>query len=252
MNDAGDVVKRLPAARQSAANPVRPAGVARSPVVVDLWPVTLQAEDCDLHEGMLSPAERRRAKGIVSRIAQSRFVAGRATLRRILSQYCGVEAERLPIQESAHGRPHLDSPFSDISFSVSDSGDFRVVAVSRQVGIGIDLEPSLRNVDALTSTVYWLHPGERRDLRARPPRERRAAFIGLWCRKEAVLKAEGSGLHFPLHHFRVSVAPNPAEVLVWPKGESPWRLYDLRVWESYTAALATNRPVAAIRHRELV
>lgn len=124
-----------------------------------------------------------------------------------------------------------------------------MVVVSAGAKIGVDLEQR-RQIAAGPIAAAWLHEGEQRDLLRRAGNDRAAAFFRLWCRKEAVVKAQGSGLRFPLHQFRVSACLRRAEVLQWP-GAIGWHLYDLAVGETYTAALALDRPARLIRFREL-
>lgn len=219
--------------------------------VVDVWRSCLSAYDIDQFEASLSSSERTRARSIISGPAQRRFIVGRAKLRQILSKYCAVEPHVVPILESTTGKPYLQSPFSGIVFNLSHSADLAIVAVSEQVRLGIDLESRRRKLKALIHAAHWLHPAELRDLRTLTLEERQDAFLRLWCRKEAVLKAEGSGLRFPLHSFRVSAAPHRSEVVTWPGFDNPWKLYDIPISSTHVAALAVDKGVSSIRHLEL-
>lgn len=223
-----------------------------SSVDVDLWRLDLDGHDPTGTAGSLSPDETARARGIASECVRRRFVAGRTALRSILSGYCGVDPALVPLGQTAAGKPCLGTPFSTIGFNLSHSGAVGLLAVSSGVRIGVDLENLSRPLATPEHLAYWLHEGERRDLLDRPPSARRAAFIGLWCRKEALLKATALGLRFPLHRFRVSVPPEPAAVLSWPDRDDRWRLYDIAIAAGHEAALAIDRPVASLRLREFV
>jgi len=172
-------------------------------------------------------------------------------MRHILSRYCGVAPSRLPIAETEFGKPYLEAPFSGISFNLSHTRARAILAVSTQVSIGADLEEHRERLDTKTIADCWLHAGERKDLDGISQGERSVAFFRLWCRKEAVLKGKGTGLRAALHQFRVTVCPDRAEVLWWPGEESSWHLYDLRVGEKHSAALALDRPANSLRYQEL-
>lgn len=216
--------------------------------VVDVWRFRLDPL-CVSSAQILNWRERRRARSIVSAAAARRFVNGRVRLRQILASYCGLDPHRVPLRHTPRGKPYLPAPFSDIRFNLSHSGGLALLAVSTAAEVGVDLEQR-RRIAAGPIAAAWLHDGEQRDLLRRDGNDRAAAFFRLWCRKEAVVKAQGTGLRFPLHQFRVSACARRAVVLAWP-GASRWHLYDLPMGQTYTAALALNRPALAIRYREL-
>lgn len=96
---------------------------------------------------------------------------------------------------TAHGRPwaHLpDGTRPQVSLSRCGEHLVTVVADHR---VGIDVE-SIAAVDARWNPDLVLHPSED----DRPlPRQVRAA---MWCRKEAILKALGTGLRRPMSQIR--------------------------------------------------
>ena len=105
---------------------------------VDLWNIRL-ADNPPAADSILTPQELQRARSFVSAAARRRFVAGRIALRRILSQYCGVEPSRIPLAYRRHGKPYLKPPFSELKFNLSHSCDVALLAVCEGANIGVDL-----------------------------------------------------------------------------------------------------------------
>jgi len=201
-------------------------------------------------ETVLSASERRQATRTTSTLARSRFVKSRSWMRHILSRYCDLAPSRLPIATTRRGKPYLESPFPTIRFNLSHTHDWALLAVSRHAEIGVDVEEHRPSLDTKL-LVQWLHPAEKQDLEVMSPDMRRIAFIRLWCRKEALLKAKGTGLRAPLHQFRVSTSSDTPKVLAWPGEDPNWHLYDLIADEQHSAALALDRPAKSIAYKEL-
>ena len=75
-----------------------------------------------------------------------------------------------------------------------------------------------------------------------PAEQRLNAFYTCWTRKEAVIKARGTGLSTPLDQFEVSFSPGQLAELIathWdPQEIKQWSLHALDVPQSYVAAVA--------------
>ena len=94
-------------------------------------------------------------------------------------------------------------------------------AFCREAPVGIDVEEE-RDIPDLPDLAAQLHPEEQADLRLLPLHRRKTAFYRCWTRKEAVLKALGTGLCQPLHSFRVSTGAEAENwILSLPEGARP-------------------------------
>ena len=217
---------------------------------VEVWTFDLGSDLGESAARSLTAQEMRCARRIISPLARRRFIAGRTHVREVLSRYCDVPPSQVPLGQNRFGKPSLQSPYSGVSFNFSRSRGLAVMAVCTGRRIGVDIERR-RPIAAAPIASTWLHDAEWSDLQRRRGTNYRDSFFRLWCRKEAVVKAEGRGLCFPLHEFRVSVSKARAEVLAWPQTGCEWHLRDLAVDERYAGAIATDRPVSAVRYREL-
>jgi 4'-phosphopantetheinyl transferase len=133
-------------------------------------------------------------------------------MRQILGGYLQAPPQSLIFDYGQHGKPQLAG---GPAFNFSDSGRLGCLAVliSGAGPIGIDIE-EMRSRDYLKLAERYFSPAEFNRLRGVNEFDRAASFFRLWTRKEAFLKAVGTGLSTPLDAFETSMAPNePAQVL---------------------------------------
>jgi 4'-phosphopantetheinyl transferase len=97
---------------------------------------------------------------------------------------------------------------------MSHARELCVIAVSREPSVGVDIECLRPLDDALELAEGLFTKRERRFIQAVPPASRDEAFLALWTRKEAVVKAFGLGLSQPLDTFDVSTASD-ADGTLW-------------------------------------
>ena len=192
-------------------------------------------------DGLLAPDERN---------APTPIRVGRAMTRVVLAEALGTDPDRVPISRRCarcghptHGRPTVagdDGTSSPISFSLSHSGSFAVIAlVDGAVRIGVDVEQvrPRRRLGALAARVLsddehaaWLALGEDGDVQLR-------AFLRAWTTKEAYLKALGIGIATRLRDV--------------PERVEGWQMREVSVGDTRIAALAVDRTDLAVEHAVL-
>jgi 4'-phosphopantetheinyl transferase len=147
----------------------------------------------------LSASEDARAQRFARATDRQHWVSSRIHLRQILGWLTGQPPAAVSIEYDARGKPHLKPHLKphasarSVEFSVSHSGVFGMVAVDRAQSVGVDIEkvttPWSVVEELLDSTMA---PSERAWVLASP--DPATAFARLWTRKEAVVKATGTGL----------------------------------------------------------
>ncbi|MEH0555548.1 4'-phosphopantetheinyl transferase family protein [Streptomyces sp. B21-101] len=173
---------------------------------------------------LLDPVERGRHDETVAPADRARFLAGCALSRLLLGELLHLPPADVPLRRvcprcgGPHGKVRLDLPDAPVpyDFSVTHSGAVVGVAVSSDGSVGLDVEDGEAPVDVDGAARTALSGTELTALYALPPAERRLAFLRVWTRKEAVLKALGVGLRMPLRALEVSPPAAPPAVLVWP------------------------------------
>jgi 4'-phosphopantetheinyl transferase len=176
----------------------------------------------------------------------------RGTLRRILARCLKSDPAALHFDYNQYGKPSLageSATASDLRFNLSHSADLALLAVARGLEVGVDVESIQLETDRLNLARRFFGPGETAALLALPPEQQVGAFYACWTRKEAYLKARGSGLSESLKSFQVSLEPGqPARLISTEAGNvDDWSLADLHPWPGFAAALAVEGPLAGVR-----
>jgi 4'-phosphopantetheinyl transferase len=210
---------------------------------VHVWCASLEHPPAGAAElaGILSDEERARAARYLSPSAHNQFVVGRGLLRTLLGRYLGRDPCRVAFRLGPQGKPALAGSDA-LHFNVSHSHGLALFAVTRHGPVGVDVERVRPFPNDLDLAERFFCPPEARALRALAPEARREAFFHVWTRKEAYLKASGTGLAGGLERVEVSVAPGePARVLRVEGDEGPargWSLEALTPAPDYIGALA--------------
>jgi 4'-phosphopantetheinyl transferase len=205
---------------------------------VDVWTLSLHyaGQPAARLTGVCSAAERARAAGMPLAARRREFLLARGIVRTILAAYVGVEPGALRLGTGPHGKPFVDAPAAP-GFSVSHSHGRLVVAVTAGFAVGIDLERVDRRIEIGVVARRFLPSDEAASLAALPPDARTAAFFRLWTRREAQLKARGSGFALGVGEAFAPLRHSAAAALA-----GPYTLVDLDLVPGYAGALAYGAP----------
>lgn len=160
-----------------------------------------------------------------------RFLCGRAAARRLIRERNGLE--RALFVRTGAGKPVL-SPPAGIDFSISHSGDFVVVALAAGGRVGVDIERGREGREVRRLAARWFSAEEAAQVEADP-----AAFLDLWARKEAFVKALGEGVAAGLSTFTLRLRrPGVYDV---SGAAGAWTVRDIHVASGYACAVAADR-----------
>lgn len=180
--------------------------------MISLWWIDLddsRALQCDVARE-LSIAERERAEQFRFDAHRDRWLAGRLALRRILARELGVVPRGLAFDTLAHGKPILTSEYAaTLEFNMSHSLSCALVGVMRGAALGVDVEAVERIADIHAIAERNFAEEERAQLFALADAEQAEGFYRIWTRKEAYIKAIGSGLGHALNRFAVTIEADP-------------------------------------------
>ena len=170
------------------------------------WDLDVCGGDFDRHWETLSTQERERADKFRFERHRRRFVAGRGELRRILSRYLGLSPWEVALGYGSDGKPFctIRPPGWKICFNLSHSENSAALAISSGFEVGIDVERVRPIEETLPLEVFSIR--EREEFAALADAERQEVFFESWARKEACLKALGTGFTLPSAHFEFDLS----------------------------------------------
>jgi len=202
---------------------------------------------------LCSVEERQRAGRFRLDRDRVRHIVGRSILRLLTSRYLRLPPTRIEVRSEPHGKPFVlvsslrsklalnqraSTPFPTphhparlpLGVNISHSGDWILWAVGFSLNIGVDVEQRRTDFD-----VYDLAPSvfsnwEHRALETFAPADQRQLFFDLWTRKEAVIKADGTGVQFGLQRFDVEFRPGYQPCVRAIRGDGDHRRADSADW----------------------
>lgn len=232
----------IPAA-PSVARPFR-----LRPGRVEIWRIDLDEHRHRLAEmrEVLVADESQRAGRFRTALDTDLYVLTRGWVRMLLGAHLAVDPRLVVIERGWNGKPFLGQGQGrgDARFNVSHSGSLACVAITLDHEVGVDVERISAGVATDRLAERFFSPGEVAALDAVEVENRDEAFFTCWARKEAYVKALGSGLAEPLDRFEVSVLPGQQPALVEVAGRpgeaARWTMLDVPVGDGYVGALAVR------------
>ncbi len=157
---------------------------------LDLDALPVADSDC----AGFSAFEQERVARLRRPVDARRYRAAHWGLRLVLAPLMRLQPAALQLARDAHGKPRLAHSGAP-AFSLSHSDGVAVVAVGGPAAVGVDVERSRVLPELAELARAHLAPTEWAAWRALDPSAQSDAFLVAWTRKEAALKALGSGLH---------------------------------------------------------
>jgi 4'-phosphopantetheinyl transferase len=181
----------------------------------------LDLSTCDAADlATLDDGERERAARFKFDRDRIRYIAAHAQARRHLAARLGIAPAEVALAATCQGKPILapqpgvqpgaEAGGSGLCFNLTHSGPVGYLAIaSFSVGIDVELHRPIQDLQPLIDN--YCSAAEIVALAALPVAERHVGFLGVWTRKEAALKAWGTGIGaIPLDELHVGIAPDAA------------------------------------------
>ncbi|HET6378391.1 MAG TPA: 4'-phosphopantetheinyl transferase superfamily protein [Methylocella sp.] len=212
---------------------------------IHLWVLDLGQKT--LGPGVLSQEEEARAARFVKALDRERFRAAHQLLRQVLARYLGEPPQALIFGATASGKPFLHAPgrLSPLSFNLAHSAGLGLLALcwEREVGADIEAVTHLEDLPGVAREI--MSPAEWQSFQRVPRELAHDVFFGLWTRKEALLKAAGTGLSFNPREIHLGLAPSGAAKVAF-QGKI-WSVAPVDAAPGAKAAAAIEGPLPEIR-----
>jgi 4'-phosphopantetheinyl transferase len=197
--------------------------------------------------GLLSPEEREKQRRFHFERHQRQYLVSHALVRLTLSRYAPVEPRAWSFVTNEYGCPRVEGEGSaGLRFNLSHTDGMAMVAVARDVDVGVDVEDALRKGETVALAERFFAPSEVAALRALEVPRQRERFFEYWTLKEAYIKARGMGLSLPLEQFAFELRPGEHPRIAFDprlKDEpEAWHFVQLRPSTRHLAAVAVRRP----------
>lgn len=190
---------------------------------------------------VLSLVEREQAARFARLVDGAAFITARATLRRLLASATGLDAAELPLERDARGRPYLAADGHDtMDFNLSHSGALAAIGIAfgGRIGVDVEIHGAARAIRDLVPQV--MGPREAEALSRLSGEAFAREFYECWTRKEAVIKALGIGLEFPLQSIDVPSVAHERAVRVRTGPADLWTVSTREPMPGYSLSIALD------------
>lgn len=212
---------------------------------VHIWPVAVTELPVNQLTSLIAklPKDERCSLAAIGDPRRAGLVLqSRLKLRRVLSRY--FPDEEIVIRRDHGRKPNVNgAPATPVCFNLSRSGAMAVIAVSKDIPIGIDLERIDSDFPWRPVAQAFFAPDEWNYMRKLPPALAAAAFFKSWVSREAYLKGLGVGLRSSMRQFSVCPRPDAPPFLLRSQGAHTagfWELHAVAVPRNYRAVLASK------------
>lgn len=183
------------------------------------------------------------------------YLCTRVLIRNVLSLYLPqVRPEQWQFLSNEYGKPAVAGPFiKPLCFNLSHANGIIVLAISRAIEIGIDVESRDRMAAHIELAHNCFSAQESTLLRSLNAAPQVEALCQLWTLKEAYVKARGMGLSIPFDTFTFSF-PGEAGIGLaldddMDDAAKHWRFWVFEADAAHRVALALKVHDATARFR---
>jgi 4'-phosphopantetheinyl transferase len=209
---------------------------------IHVWQIDLETQihNSKAYWSYLSNFERSRANNFRFEIHKNKYIIRTGILRILLSNYLMCQPNEIKFEIGDFGKPKLTN--SDLAFNLSHSKNKAIIAIALDLQLGIDIEYIDEKKEAKQIAKNFFSNEEINQLYTLEDVKLADGFFNIWTKKEAFIKAIGTGLTYPLDSFDVNLDVIEKNALThvgtsFAKAKK-WNLFSIKTFKNYKAALA--------------
>lgn len=200
----------------------------------------------------LSADEIEKSKDFIQDIHSCRYEISRGLLRYLLGQIIGTHPKKIKFLYSNYGKLRVAN--SKVDFNISHSHNMVCFLFSYENEVGIDIEYHDTNLDYSIIKSSIMSAEENSIFQTLHESQKIDYFYSLWTKKEAILKADGRGLSYPMYNLTILDDDDSKYYSILRAScgrEQKWFGYVINQFSNYSCAMAAKYPVDKILHSGL-
>lgn len=170
---------------------------------------------------------------------KKQFVIAHVFLRILLGKYLKIPIHQITLFRDTHGKIMIAANSENISFNLSHSEDWVVLAFSKYKDLGVDIERIHDIQDFLQIAEHYFRKEEYEYISKINTESPLCKFYKVWTIKEAFVKATGEGLSRSLKTFSVG-KDSVINVQLGQDTMGIWRYFALEIDKNYAATVVIN------------
>jgi 4'-phosphopantetheinyl transferase len=152
----------------------------------------------------LTPHEKNQANSYYTQELSENYIISHAILRQILSDHTKIYANEIEFTVGPYGKPYLKNNQQSIEFNMSHSKDMLYIVVTKDIEVGVDVEFKDNNINITELQNLVLSKQEADHLNTLESQtQKKDFFYNIWTLKEAIVKATGQGLSYPISQINL-------------------------------------------------
>jgi len=184
---------------------------------------------------VLSTREKKQSERFFTKNLSEKYIVTRAILRNILSQHLGIAPQDVEFVRNSYGKPFVRD--TEIEFNMSHSYNSVYYAIAHNFSVGIDVEFYNREKAIFNIAKSVFSEDELLFFLSLSNVKRQEFFFDTWTKKEAVIKAMGLGLAYPMEKVNTMLEKNIGYIKLF---QDQYYVHALNSSNSYKAHLVVK------------